>query len=103
MAAFVFKLEKPSIPLVGVVAMISGGLILFRAKEGISFHSTGFLLVMSASAMGGLRWVLTQLILHKEKERLGLKVLNPLPCSSWRRKYQQMAPLTICPFCVPIT
>lgn len=78
MSAFVFKLEKPSVPLVMVVAMISGGLILFRAKEGISFHSIGFFLVMSAAAMGGLRWVLTQLILHKEKDRLGLKASKPL-------------------------
>ena len=28
-----------------VILMISGGLILFRAKEGITFHSVGFLLV----------------------------------------------------------
>ncbi|EGD81057.1 hypothetical protein PTSG_11000 [Salpingoeca rosetta] len=73
LAAFVFKLEKPSRPLVVVIAMISGGLILFRLKEGITFHSVGFFLVLAASMMGGLRWVLTQLVLHKEKERLGLK------------------------------
>ena len=85
LAAFFFRLEKPSWPLCAVVAMISGGLVLFRAKEGVSFHSVGFFLVMSASALGGLRWVLTQLILHKEKERLALRhpvdtVYHVAPC-----------------------
>eukprot|EP00049_Salpingoeca_infusionum_P026105 m.23770 g.23770 ORF g.23770 m.23770 type:complete len:367 (-) comp8528_c0_seq2:942-2042(-) len=72
-SAFIFRIEKPSWPLVGVIFMISFGLILFRAKEGITFHSIGFVLVMSASILGGLRWVLTQLVLHKHKEDLGLR------------------------------
>eukprot|EP00043_Microstomoeca_roanoka_P000201 m.27170 g.27170 ORF g.27170 m.27170 type:complete len:430 (-) comp10181_c0_seq1:46-1335(-) len=73
LAAFIFGLEKPSRPLIIVILMISGGLVLFRLKEGITFHSIGLFLVLAASIMGGLRWVLTQLVLHKEKERLGLK------------------------------
>ena len=44
--------------------MISGGVVLFRAKEGIYFESIGFFLVLTASAMGGLRWVLTQVCLR---------------------------------------
>lgn len=71
--AFIFKLEKPTPQLIGVIAMISGGLIVFRAKEGVSVDSIGFMLIMSASILGGLRWVLTQMVLHKEKDRLGLK------------------------------
>lgn len=35
-------------PLVVVISMISGGLILFRLKEGISFHSFGFFAVRVA-------------------------------------------------------
>eukprot|EP00045_Choanoeca_perplexa_P017642 m.260624 g.260624 ORF g.260624 m.260624 type:complete len:353 (+) comp17591_c0_seq16:79-1137(+) len=72
-SAFIFGLEKPTRPLIIVIASIALGLVLFRAKEGISFHSVGFLMVLAASMMGGLRWVLTQLVMHREKERLGLK------------------------------
>ena len=43
-----------------VIVVITGGVALFRAKEGIFFESLGFVLVIAASASGGLRWVLTQ-------------------------------------------
>ncbi len=34
-----------TLPLIVVIGMISGGLILFEAKDDISFHSIGFLMV----------------------------------------------------------
>eukprot|EP00730_Choanoeca_flexa_P013057 TRINITY_DN4925_c0_g1_i2.p1 TRINITY_DN4925_c0_g1~~TRINITY_DN4925_c0_g1_i2.p1 ORF type:complete len:365 (+),score=38.29 TRINITY_DN4925_c0_g1_i2:65-1159(+) len=72
-SAFIFRLEKPTRPLIVVIVTICLGLILFRAKEGITFHSIGFFLILSASMMSGLRWVLTQLVMQREKERLGPK------------------------------
>ncbi len=43
--SFAFKLEKPNRHLVLVIVLITGGLILFRAKEGLTFHSLGFFMV----------------------------------------------------------
>eukprot|EP00055_Hartaetosiga_balthica_P005894 m.17944 g.17944 ORF g.17944 m.17944 type:complete len:438 (+) comp4865_c0_seq1:140-1453(+) len=94
-SAFIFKIEKPTKSLVVVIALISGGLILFRAKEGISFHSIGFFLVLAASIMGGLRWVLTQLVLHKEKTRLGL--VHPVDTMSY---ITPCIALTLLPFSI---
>eukprot|EP00051_Salpingoeca_urceolata_P029966 m.491581 g.491581 ORF g.491581 m.491581 type:complete len:373 (-) comp30349_c0_seq1:147-1265(-) len=72
--AFCLRLEQPSVPLFGVILTICGGLMLFEAKEEVSFHSKGFILVMLAAVTGGLRWVLTQLVLHKE----GLGLTHPV-------------------------
>ena len=43
--SFLFKIERPTVPLFIVISMISGGLILFEAKGDVSFHSGGFVLV----------------------------------------------------------
>lgn len=69
--ACLFKLERLTFNLVGVIATISLGVVLFRAKEGVNFESTGFFLVLTASAMGGLRWVLTQTVMHKQCPEIG--------------------------------
>jgi hypothetical protein len=61
--SFIFKLQKPTWELFLVVVMVVGGVILFQAQDNVSFHSSGFVLVMMASAFGGLRWVLTQVLL----------------------------------------
>uniref|UniRef100_K1QXL2 Solute carrier family 35 member C2 n=1 Tax=Magallana gigas TaxID=29159 RepID=K1QXL2_MAGGI len=66
-------LEKPRLVLVVVVLFIAGGLFMF------TFHSTqfnmkGFVMVLSASLLSGLRWTLAQLVTQKNK--LGLH--NPL-------------------------
>jgi len=61
--SFIWRLQKPTWELAGIVALIVGGVILFQAQDDLSFHSSGFLLVMLASMMGGLRWVLTQVLL----------------------------------------
>jgi hypothetical protein len=37
--------------LITVIVTIALGLVLFRAKEGISFHSVGFLLVSSQARL----------------------------------------------------
>ncbi|XP_034941807.1 solute carrier family 35 member C2-like isoform X1 [Chelonus insularis] len=67
--ALMFKLEKKSWSLVGVVVMISGGLIMFTYKS-TQFHVLGFSLCLLASLCSGLRWTMAQLIMQKSK--LGL-------------------------------
>jgi hypothetical protein len=52
--------------LAGVVAVIVSGLLLLVQGEA-EFDTTGFALVMSASCMSGLRFTLTQLLLHGSK------------------------------------
>lgn len=69
--ACIFKLERMSLNLFGVIVTISLGVVLFRAKEGVNFESIGFVLVLFASAMSGLRWVLTQTIMHKHCPEIG--------------------------------
>ncbi|XP_062606768.1 solute carrier family 35 member C2-like, partial [Saccostrea cucullata] len=71
--SLLFRLEKPRLVLVFVVLFIAGGLFMF------TFHSTqfnmkGFIMVLSASLLSGLRWTLAQLVTQKQK--LGLH--NPL-------------------------
>eukprot|EP00879_Flechtneria_rotunda_P012185 GHRR01012726.1.p1 GENE.GHRR01012726.1~~GHRR01012726.1.p1 ORF type:complete len:284 (+),score=81.44 GHRR01012726.1:382-1233(+) len=57
---------RPSWGLAGVVAVIVTGLLLLVQGEA-EFDATGFVLVMSASCMSGLRFTLTQLLLHGKK------------------------------------
>jgi solute carrier family 35 protein C2 len=54
---------SPSWSLAGVVAVIVSGLLLLVRGEA-DFDTTGFVLVMSASCMSGLRFTLTQVLLH---------------------------------------
>jgi solute carrier family 35, member C2 len=62
--AFLLRLEAFSWRLVSVVTLIFAGVVLMVATEA-AFHFTGMLLVFSASAFGGLRWSLTQILLRK--------------------------------------
>ncbi|KAI0033450.1 triose-phosphate transporter family-domain-containing protein [Vararia minispora EC-137] len=61
--AFSFGLERFSFRLVGVILLICAGVLLMVATE-THFVLSGFLLVISASAMGGLRWSLTQVLMR---------------------------------------
>lgn len=70
--AFLFKLEKPTFKLVAIIAIITAGVIMMVSGE-TQFSLVGMIQVLSASAMGGLRWALTQKLL--DKEAMGLN--NP--------------------------
>jgi len=61
--AFFFRLETFSLRLVGVILLISSGVLLMVATES-HFVLGGFIVVFSASALGGLRWSLTQMLLR---------------------------------------
>lgn len=61
-----FFFFKQRLVLVVVVLFIAGGLFMF------TFHSTqfnmkGFVMVLSASLLSGLRWTLAQLVTQKNK------------------------------------
>ncbi|KAF9453930.1 TPT-domain-containing protein [Macrolepiota fuliginosa MF-IS2] len=64
--AFLFHLEIFSWRLVAVIFLIFSGVLLMVATE-THFSLDGFLLVISASALGGLRWSLTQIMLKNKK------------------------------------
>lgn len=76
--AFLFRLEKFSWRLIGVIFLIFSGVLLMVATEA-HFVLKGFIIVISASALGGLRWSLTQLLLRDE--RMGLN--NPAATVFW--------------------
>ncbi|CAE6524951.1 unnamed protein product [Rhizoctonia solani] len=64
--AFLFKLEAFSKRLVSVILLITSGVVLMVATE-TQFALGGMILVFIASACGGLRWALTQMLLHGPK------------------------------------
>lgn len=76
--AFLFKLERFSWRLVGVICLIFLGVLLMVATQ-THFVLEGFILVISASALGGLRWSLTQLLLKDKK--MGMD--NPASTIFW--------------------
>ena len=67
--AFFFRLETFSLRLVGVILLISVGVLLMVATE-THFVVGGFILVISASACGGLRWSLTQMLIRDKRSGL---------------------------------
>ncbi|WCJ25081.1 Nucleotide/sugar transporter family protein [Euphorbia peplus] len=61
--AFAFRLESPSINLLGIIVIISIGVLLTVAKE-TQFDFLGFVFVMLAAVMSGFRWSMTQILLQ---------------------------------------
>jgi solute carrier family 35, member C2 len=76
--AFLLRLETFSFRLVGVILLIFSGVVLMVATE-THFVLSGLLLVLSASAFGGLRWGLSQILLKNKK--MGLD--NPAATIYW--------------------
>ncbi|XP_070006773.1 putative sugar phosphate/phosphate translocator At1g06470 [Nicotiana tabacum] len=76
--AFAFRIESPSLKLLGIMLIISFGILLTVAKE-TEFQFWGFIFVMLAAVMSGFRWTMTQILLQKEV--YGLK--NPLMLMSY--------------------
>ncbi|KAK9051243.1 hypothetical protein SSX86_027870 [Deinandra increscens subsp. villosa] len=76
--AFAFRLESPSFKLLGIMLVISVGVLLTVARE-TEFDLWGFIFVMLAAVMSGFRWSMTQILLQKEV--YGLK--NPLTLMSY--------------------
>ncbi|XVF60852.1 hypothetical protein PTKIN_Ptkin08bG0081200 [Pterospermum kingtungense] len=87
--AFAFRLESPSLKLLGIILVISVGILLTVAKE-TDFEFWGFVFVMLAAVMSGFRWCMTQILLqvllsgmgyYLKKEAYGLR--NPLTFISY--------------------
>lgn len=76
--AFLFRLERYSLRLVLVIGMISIGVFLMVFNT-TAVSLPGIIMVFTASALGGLRWALTELIMHKRA--MGLS--NPFATIFW--------------------
>ncbi|KAF9954598.1 Triose-phosphate Transporter [Mortierella alpina] len=74
--AFAFKLERPTWTLAGVIGVICVGLFMMVMSE-VDFVLIGFIQVMLASVLGGLRWSLTQLLLERSDTKTG-SLANPI-------------------------
>uniref|UniRef100_A0A453QQE8 Sugar phosphate transporter domain-containing protein n=4 Tax=Aegilops tauschii subsp. strangulata TaxID=200361 RepID=A0A453QQE8_AEGTS len=70
--AFAFRLESPSIKLLGIIVVISIGVLLTVARE-TAFDFWGFIFVTLAAVMSGFRWSMTQILLQFKKDSYGLK------------------------------
>lgn len=62
--AFLFRLEKPSARLFGIMIIISIGL-LFTIKGEIKVRFFGIIIALGSAIVAGLRWNLMQLIMYK--------------------------------------
>nr|XP_015824243.2 solute carrier family 35 member C2 [Nothobranchius furzeri] len=71
--SLLFKLEEPNPFLVLVVLLISSGLFMFTFQS-TQFNFEGFVMVLLASFIAGIRWTLTQVLMQKAE--LGLQ--NPI-------------------------
>lgn len=76
--AFTFRLEPYSIRLIGVISLISFG-VFCMVFNTTSVSIPGIAMVFSASALGGLRWALTETVMHKKS--MGLS--NPFATIFW--------------------
>ncbi|GER56479.1 nucleotide/sugar transporter family protein [Striga asiatica] len=63
--AFAFRLESPSVKLLGIILVISVGILLTVAKE-TEFEFWGFIFVTLAAVMSGFRWTMTQILLQSK-------------------------------------
>ncbi|KAJ1827464.1 hypothetical protein LPJ56_001650 [Coemansia sp. RSA 2599] len=75
--AFLFGLERVRLVLVAIIAVISVGVVLMAAGE-VDFVWAGFIEAIASSAMSGLRWSLTQILLSQA--RFGMN--NPVATMS---------------------
>ncbi|KAG2440748.1 hypothetical protein HXX76_003605 [Chlamydomonas incerta] len=69
--AFIWGIEKPNWELMAVVLVIVSGLALLVRGE-TKFNMLGFGLVMTASCLSGLRFTLTQVLLHGHQSSAAL-------------------------------
>lgn len=65
MFSILFRLEKFRCSLIIIILFIATGLFMFTF-ELTQFNLVGFLLVLSASFISGLRWTLNQIVLQRE-------------------------------------
>lgn len=91
--AFLFRLEMFSWRLVSVILFIAAGVVLMVSGE-THFDLGGMILVLSASALGGLRWSLTQLLLRKKE--MGLD--NPVATMFWLTPIMAFSLAFLCTF-----
>jgi len=73
MWAILLKLEQKHWSLIVIVLMISTGLAMFTYKS-TDFVFIGFMMVLSASFLSGIRWTLSQLIMQRAQYNLN----NPI-------------------------
>lgn len=76
--AFLFKLEVYSHRLVFVIIFITFGVFLM-VFNATTVSIPGIIMVFTASALGGLRWALTQLVMHKPE----MGMTNPFATIYW--------------------
>jgi solute carrier family 35, member C2 len=63
LCAFALGLEKPTLPLLSIMGVIGSG-VLMTVWSDTKFNVLGFLIVLSAAILSGIRWSLTQIIIE---------------------------------------
>lgn len=76
--AFMFGLERWSLRLLAVIMLISFG-VFCMVFNTTTVSIPGIIMVFSASAVGGLRWALTEVVMHRK----AMGVSNPFATIFW--------------------
>jgi len=79
--AYLFNIERITLPLIGVILIIAAGEFLTVYGE-VEFDKWGFILCLTASVLSGLRWTVLQKTLQQlepplESTILTMKILAP--------------------------
>jgi solute carrier family 35 protein C2 len=64
--SIMFGLERARPSLAAVITFIASGLFMLTYRS-TSFDMVGFLMVLAASLLGGIRWTLAQLVMQKNE------------------------------------
>eukprot|EP01026_Neomeris_dumetosa_P061747 TRINITY_DN58302_c0_g2_i5.p1 TRINITY_DN58302_c0_g2~~TRINITY_DN58302_c0_g2_i5.p1 ORF type:complete len:353 (+),score=33.03 TRINITY_DN58302_c0_g2_i5:481-1539(+) len=84
MFAFLWGIEKPTWQILKVVLLICLGLFLFVFGES-EFNLFGFILVMTAAALAGFRWMMTQVQLQGNSQKDGGRISQGGPLEVMER------------------
>lgn len=64
--AFLLRLERPTLRLIGIISLMTIGVVMMVASE-TEFVLIGFLLAFTAAMLSGLRWSITQILLKSNE------------------------------------
>ena len=69
--AFLFRFERPTWYLGAVVGAVVVGQVMSAEASNAQFNSVGFYICLASALMSALRWILSQRVMHRDKDEPG--------------------------------
>ena len=66
--AFLFRFERPTWYLGAVVGAVVVGQVMSAEASNAQFNSVGFYICLASALMSALRWILSQRVMHRDKD-----------------------------------